>query len=244
MLEAEGKRPDELAKRNRWQLEQSKAKKLENQIAACTIKAPQEGTVVYANPPRSDLNRPLNLIEEGTQVRERQKILSVIELNGLKQVNTKVSESQIGNIRSGMKARIRVDAFPNQLFDGTVVEVAPLPDSRGAIQGGSNVYTTKVRFDNGIPGLRPGMSARRVSARQSRQRAPCARHGSSFLRGERPRGGAESRRKHRTARGEPGPIQRQARRDHEGDRERRRCRLESSRVHERKRRASEPHRSG
>jgi RND family efflux transporter MFP subunit len=159
-LEVERKRPDELAKRYRWQLEQDKVKKVEKQIAACTITAPIDGIVIYANPPRlrpGDLNPPQQ-IEEGTHVRERQKILRVIDPNGPKQVNVKAPESHVDQLKIGMKVDIRIDAFPDQLFDGTVIEISPLPDAPAS--AGEKVYTTRVKINNDVPGLRPGMSAR------------------------------------------------------------------------------------
>jgi HlyD family secretion protein len=158
-LDVERKRPEEAAKRNRWQFEQSKAKKLEKQITSCTILSPIDGIVVYANPPRQRRVGvpPFPMIEEGAQVRERQKILSVIDLNGPKQVNVKAPESHVDQLALGMKVNIHIDAFPDQLFDGTVIEIAPLPDA--FVSGDTKVYTTKVRINNDAPGLRPGMSA-------------------------------------------------------------------------------------
>jgi HlyD family secretion protein len=158
-LDVQRKRPDEMAKRGAWELEKYKAKKLERQIAACTITAPSDGIVVYANLPPRVANRPLMHIEEGAQVRERQKIFSLPDLSRM-QVTASVNESQIGSFRHGVKAKIRVDAFPGKLFDGTVVQVAAFPDVRRMMQEDpSNSYTVKVRIDNVIPGLRPGMSA-------------------------------------------------------------------------------------
>ena len=160
-LDVERKRPEEAAKRNRWQLEQGKAKKLEKQIASCTITAPIDGIVIYANPPRQRRVGlpPSPMIEEGAQVRERQKILSVIDLKGPKQVNVKAPESHVDQLAHGMKVNIHIDAFPNQSFDGTVTEIAPLPDAPVSVSGDAKVYTTKVRINNDAPGLRPGMSA-------------------------------------------------------------------------------------
>jgi HlyD family secretion protein len=158
-LDVERKRPDEMAKNSKWHLEQGRAKKLERQIAACTIKAPNDGIVVYANPPRRVGERFPTRIEEGAQVRERQKILSLPDLS-LMRVTTTVNEAQVHMIRNGMKAKIRIDAFPNQLFDGTVVQVAPRPEPKPMMQGDApNVYSTKVKIDAPIPGLRPGMSS-------------------------------------------------------------------------------------
>ena len=92
------------------------------------------------------------------QVRFKQKIFRVFQPDGPKLVNAKVPESVIHKIRRLMRAKIRVDAFPDQLFDGAVVEVSPLPDVRTSARP-RKVYTTKVRIDNAVPGLRPGMVA-------------------------------------------------------------------------------------
>ena len=58
-----------------------------------------------------------------------------------------------------MKARIRVDAFVDQVLEGTVVDVAPLPDAASFRSSAIKVYTTKVRIDPPLPTLRPGMTA-------------------------------------------------------------------------------------
>ncbi len=98
-------------------------------------------------------------IEEGAQVRERQKIFSVIDPNGPKLVNAKVREAQVDKIRHGMNAKIRVDAFPEPVVRRHGRRSLSLARPAGLDPGGgSKVYTTKVKLDNAIPGLRPGMS--------------------------------------------------------------------------------------
>jgi hypothetical protein len=75
------------------------------------------------------------------------------------QVNTKVHESMVDRIRPGLKARIRVDAFPQNQLDGTVKSIQPLPDPNNFFSSDIKVYTTIVTIDNGHSGLRPGMTA-------------------------------------------------------------------------------------
>jgi HlyD family secretion protein len=79
-------RADELAKKAIWALEDSKEKKLERQIASCTIVAPRDGTLVYAPPNRNRVvqkrdgtlvNQPA-VIEEGATVRERQILFEIV----------------------------------------------------------------------------------------------------------------------------------------------------------------------
>ncbi len=98
--EVEKARSDELAKKATWELEVSKEKKLERQIAACDIKAPADGLVVYANDPNRAFGSNQPQIEEGATVRERQKIFSLPDITRM-QVNTKVHESQIDKLAAG-----------------------------------------------------------------------------------------------------------------------------------------------
>ena len=156
--DVERKRSDELAKRATWELEISKARNLERQIAACDIKAPADGTIVYANDPTRVAGRPPQ-IEEGATVRERQKIFRVIERNAPFRVNAWIHESQVHKLSRNMKAQIRVDAFPHETLDGTVLQIASRPDPRNFRGSDVNVYTTEVKIDHPLPGLRPGMTA-------------------------------------------------------------------------------------
>jgi RND family efflux transporter MFP subunit len=149
---------DELAKKATWDLETSKEKKLERQIAACTLRAPNDGLVVYANDPNRSFGSNQPQIEEGAQVRERQKIFSLPDIARM-QVNTKVHESQIDKLAPGMRAKIRVDSFGDKELNGTVLDVAPLPDPSSFFSSDIKVFTTHVRIDDALPGLRPGMSA-------------------------------------------------------------------------------------
>jgi HlyD family secretion protein len=150
---------DELSKKQTYELELIKQKKLERQIANCKLTAPNDGIVVYANDPGRMGMSQQPQIEEGATVREQQKIFSLPDISHM-QVNTKVHESEIDRIAKGMKAKIRVDAFANQELTGTVESVQPLPDPTSFMSSDVKVYTTIVTIDNPLPGLRPGMTAK------------------------------------------------------------------------------------
>ena len=150
---------DELAKKAVWEREHNKARRLERQIQVCTLKAPIDGKIIFANDPSRFPGRPPQ-IEEGATVRERQKIFSVIDLSGPMLVNTKVHESQIHRLSGNTKAKIVVDFFPDKTFDGVIVDALPLPDATNFRSAGIKVYTTKVKIDQRLPGLVPGMTAR------------------------------------------------------------------------------------
>jgi len=71
------------------------------------------------------------------------------------QVDTNVSESDIGGITVGDKATFAVDAFPKRTFDGKVTQVRQSP------QNVQNVitYDVVVGVDNSDLALKPGMTA-------------------------------------------------------------------------------------
>ena len=150
---------DELARQATWELEKTKESKLERQIANCTLIAAADGCVVYANDPTRLAGRPVSQIEEGATVRERQKIVSIVDFNDPMRIAVKVPENLVASIVNGMKARIKVDAFPNETIAGLVSEIAPLPDPSNTFTGAVKVYTTRIRIGGGRPNLRPGMTA-------------------------------------------------------------------------------------
>lgn len=156
--EVEKARSDELAKEQTWQLEQTKEKKLRTQIANCKLLAPGDGIVVYANDPNRFGGSATPQIEEGAPVRERQKIFSLPDISKMR-VNTKVHESMIDRLARGLRARIRVESFADEILPGEVESVAPLPDPNSFFSSDVKVYTTLVTIEKGLPGLRPGMTA-------------------------------------------------------------------------------------
>jgi RND family efflux transporter MFP subunit len=156
--EVEKSLSDELAKKATWELEVSKEKKLEKQIAACELRAPNDGLVVYANDPNRSFMSNQPQIEEGATVRERQKIFSLPDISRM-QVNAKIHETETYKIAPGLKATVRVESFADQELAGTVVDIAPLPDPSSWFSSDIKLYTAHVRIDKPLPGLRPGMSA-------------------------------------------------------------------------------------
>jgi HlyD family secretion protein len=158
--DVEKAKADELSKQSSWTLEQTKEKKLERQIAACTLRAPGDGIVVYANDPGRMGGQQAVQIEEGASVRERQKIFSLPDMTKMR-VNTKVHESMVDRIKVGRPALIRVDAAVDQVLKGTVASVAPMSDANSAFASDIKVYTTFVSLqgDTTTLNLRPGMSA-------------------------------------------------------------------------------------
>lgn len=71
------------------------------------------------------------------------------------QVNANVDEADIGMVKIGQPAKFTVDAFPDDVFEGTVVEIRKNP----VIFQNVVTYNTIISFDNSSLKLLPGMTA-------------------------------------------------------------------------------------
>jgi len=134
--------------------EEERLVRYKEQIDKCKISAPQDGMVAYAVADRYYGEE----IREGAAVRPRQKILSLPNLSQM-QVKTSVHESVLDQVKPDLSAGVRVDAFPERLYRGTVISVAVLPDQGGWYGSDTKVYTTIVTIDEPVERLKPGMTA-------------------------------------------------------------------------------------
>ena len=135
--------------------EKERLDRMELQLANCQIHAPHDGMVVYARDRRGNVE-----IYEGATVRERQEILSLPDLSRM-EVKTQVHEAVLDQVRPGLPATVRVDAFPDQMYRAVVEKVAVVPTSnRGWMSAGSvKTYETVVRLVDEVENLKPGMTA-------------------------------------------------------------------------------------
>jgi HlyD family secretion protein len=142
-----------------YQLKMERLEKVKKQIAACIIRAPAPGLVVYSSSGDFWHGRE-RAIEEGGTVYQRQKIISLPNTSEMvAQIN--VHESLIDKVRPGQTVKITIDAFPDKTFNGEVLKIAPLPDpQRGWMSPDLKVYSTEVSIDGSHTFLKPGMSAK------------------------------------------------------------------------------------
>ena len=75
------------------------------------------------------------------------------------QVKTSVHESVLDQVRPEMAATVRIDAFPDELYSGSVKQVAVLPDQGNWFDTETKVYATTVVIDEKVKNLKPGMTA-------------------------------------------------------------------------------------
>ncbi len=124
---------------------------LERQVDHCTIRAPHDGFVIYANTSRRD-----PLIEPGLPVHQKQDLFYLPDLTDM-EVVAMLHESIVDDVGPGMRAKVQVESIPNRQLEGHVVAVSPM-----AVMN----WRTDVRYFEGIVklenpprGLRPGMTA-------------------------------------------------------------------------------------
>lgn len=137
-------------------LEKSKLDRLNEQLAKCTIKAPQAGLVIYAND-RGRSRSEASLIEEGATVREMQSLIQLPDLNYM-QVNTLIHETKIDKIRPGLPATIRIRG--TELL-GVVKSVNNQPEPGNWFSSDVKEYAAKVTIESPRKAstLKPGMTA-------------------------------------------------------------------------------------
>lgn len=146
------------AKEKTWQLDKLQLQEIEQQIGKCTIVAPADGQVVYANR-RTKSSSTTALIEEGMPVRERQTIIQLPDPANM-QVVAKVHESRIGHVSIDQTAKLILDSMPEIPLTGEVVSVSeyPLPPI-SVYMSHVKEYEVVIRINSPPTDLRPGMTA-------------------------------------------------------------------------------------
>lgn len=145
------------AQENTWKLEVARLNLIKDQIAKCEIRAPANGQVVYANNTERYGGTEI-IIEEGAVVRERQVIVRLPDPKRM-QVKAKINESKIAAVQEGQTAVIRLDALPDQEFQGIVRKVNEYPVQGGWLSANIKEYETTVEILGSPTGLRPGLNA-------------------------------------------------------------------------------------
>lgn len=138
-------------------LEQEKLDKLVSQISKAKISAPRGGMVVYAQLEQNRMGQS-QPIQEGTQVRERQEIITIPNAAGMV-AQVSLHESVLKQVTVGQTCIVKIDALGAREFRGRVNYVAVLPDQNSWwANPNTRLYRTEVQITDGHPDMRPGMS--------------------------------------------------------------------------------------
>ena len=147
--------------RGQFEVQSRQRKDLQEQSEKCILRALKSGLVVYGgNRDDGAYYSGQEPIREGATVRERQSIITIPDMTQMA-VNVKIHESYIKKIKKGQKARITVDAFPDEALTGEITKVGVLPDSQNRwMNPDLKVYLTTVTIDGTHEWVKPGMSAK------------------------------------------------------------------------------------
>lgn len=146
--------------KRRYEMELSKKEDLDRQLKACMMRATQPGLVAYGDLNASASTRFNESIEEGSNVRFRQTVLTIPNMSQMG-VHVNIHESQVKKVRIGQPARIQVDAEPGKVLEGRVAELAVLPDSSSSrFTPNLKVYPATIHILGTHPWMKPGMNAK------------------------------------------------------------------------------------
>ena len=119
------------------------------QLSDVTIRAPMKGTVISKT------------VEEGQVIQSASgnvsggtTLFTMANLDSM-QVRTLVDETDMGQIKSGLQATVKVEAFPERTFRGVVEKIEP----QAEVQQNVTMFPVIVSLDNRNGLLKPGMNA-------------------------------------------------------------------------------------
>ena len=114
-----------------------------------TIRAPLAGTIIVKS------------VEEGQVIQSASgnvsggtTLFNMANLDDM-QVRTLVDETDMGQLRAGMESTVRVEAFPDRAFTGTIEKIEP----QAEVQQNVTMFPVIVQLDNRAGLLKPGMNA-------------------------------------------------------------------------------------
>lgn len=123
---------------------------LQSFIEKFTINAPASGMVIY----KKDRNG--NKRKAGSTVNPFDRVIATLPDLSSMISKVYVNEIEISKVKSGQKVNIKVDAFPEKAYTGTVYTIAnigeQLPNSD------SKMFEVQIRLDGSDPTLRPSMT--------------------------------------------------------------------------------------
>lgn len=132
---------------------------LKFQISKSKIYAPTNGIVLYTSTVlisrRQWWIKPLAV---GSTAVERQDLIYIPIESGMV-VEVMIPEGSLNKIEIGMPAHVKIDAFPERVFEGHLVKIGILPDGQSSqLNPDLKLYKCEIECDFQDTVIRPGMS--------------------------------------------------------------------------------------
>jgi HlyD family secretion protein len=121
----------------------------ELRLSDVDIRAPLGGTVI-----QRDVGQGQVIQSAAQNVSGGTTLFVMANLEDVR-VRALVDETDMGEIRAGLPARVRVEAFPDRTFEGTVQKVEP----QAVVEQNVTMFPVIVDLDNRAGLLKPGMNA-------------------------------------------------------------------------------------
>lgn len=125
----------------------------ERQLRETEIRAPFSGIVTKRHVQVGELVSALSGFSAGTPIVTLQDRASM-------RVLLNVNEIDAAKLTTPMKAKIKVDALPNEQFEGSVFKIAPAANTNTTGADGAVKYQVDVRVTSTSPLLKTGMTAK------------------------------------------------------------------------------------
>ncbi|HEX7152887.1 MAG TPA: HlyD family efflux transporter periplasmic adaptor subunit [Thermoanaerobaculia bacterium] len=120
-------------------------------IAAMTIVAPRDGTIVYMMNWRGEKKKV------GDSTWKQERVLEIPNLNKMK-ANGEVDEVDAGRVAAGQRVELRLDAHPDEKFSGTIVSAGRTVQQKQQTRDPVKVLRVEIKLDRTDPTkMRPGM---------------------------------------------------------------------------------------
>ncbi len=137
---------------------------LKKTIADCYITTPGNGIVTH---------KP---VEEGELAGQGTTIVTISKLDKVN-LMIYVTEIELGKVKLGQKAEVRIDTYPERIFDGKVIYISPAAEfTPKNVQTKEDrvklVFGVKIEIDNPDHVLKPGMPADAVVKTGSKTDTP------------------------------------------------------------------------
>ena len=124
----------------------SQYERAKTNLGYATISSPVDGTVI---------SRKVDVGQTVAASFQTPDLFEIAEDLTKMQIETSVSEADIGVIKEGQKVTFTVDAYPSKTFEGRVHQVRLSPTTTSNVV----VYTVVINVDNSDLSLMPGMTA-------------------------------------------------------------------------------------
>ena len=125
---------------------QSQYERAKTNLGYATITSPVDGTVI---------SRKVDVGQTVAASFQTPDLFEIAEDLSKMQIETSVSEADIGMVRENQRVTFTVDAYPNKTFEGRVYQIRLSPTTTSNVV----VYTVVIEVDNSDLALMPGMTA-------------------------------------------------------------------------------------